>query len=164
MADGRRDQFIQQEHADRTPDNLAVPDHHRVFAFECRPGGFDELHHGQRGAGADTGLREEPPGGVLRMDAFNVFARIDQRRDGLRINVLRQGLMHEDTVDIWIIIPSRNVTFYFPEGYIPGKPLQCKGSNTCGWWRFKLCHYLYSQLPGYAILRFKIDLRRGRVE
>ncbi|MCY1365305.1 hypothetical protein D9M69_521450 [compost metagenome] len=99
MADGDRGVLLQQHECHGLADDVAAPDHHRVFALELVADALQHLHAAVGRAGPETGHAGHERACAGDVEAVDVLGRRDRLDDLLRLNVRGQRKLHQDAVD-----------------------------------------------------------------
>ena len=91
-----------------TANDIGGADDHRLLALGINAVLFQQRHHAARSARPQQGHLDRQPAHIVGMEAVNILFRIDALDHRLRINLLGQRQLHQNTVDIRVGVQAIN--------------------------------------------------------
>ena len=108
VADGDRGMGLQEQEGHRLADRVAPADHDRMLAADLDAGALDQLQATPGRRGTKTVQPRHQPAGGQHREAVDILARRDGLDHAVRIDVRRQGQLHQDAVDGRIGVQGRD--------------------------------------------------------
>ena len=100
VADRHRGRRVQQHHRRRLADNVGPSDDDGVLPSDRQLAAPQNLDDARWCAGRESRLAALQPSHIHRMEAVDVLVRRDRLEQPLGIDVLRQGQLDQDAVDV----------------------------------------------------------------
>ena len=99
VADGDGCAGVEQQHGQRTTDDIAAADDDGLLAFDGNVGAAQDLHASGRGAGDEAGTLGAEIADVGGVEAVDILIRRDGEQDALGIDVGGQRKLDENAID-----------------------------------------------------------------
>src|SRR6476659_11302385 len=100
VADGHRRALVQQQSSHRFANDIAAADDQSIYSGDLDAGPLQYLDNARRGARSESGIALHQASGVDRVKAVHVLRRIDPLENSSLVDVLWQGKLNEDAVNI----------------------------------------------------------------